>query len=62
MNNFFITEKELYLLLDKKRTALWGLRKRHKFPEPVLTHPSRYNRKAVMEWLENGGINQCDGY
>lgn len=58
MNNFFMTEEEVFTLIDKKRTALWRLRKDHDFPQPVLTHPSRYNRKAVVEWLESGGVNR----
>jgi len=54
----FMEEPELFDLLKKKKTAVWRLRKDRGFPNPVLTHPSRYSRKAVMEWLGNGGINR----
>ncbi|MEK0246718.1 hypothetical protein QFI66_000955 [Raoultella sp. BAC10a-01-01] len=53
----FMEESELFALLSKKKTAIWRLRKDHGFPNPVLTYPSRYSRKAVMKWLEDGGIN-----
>lgn len=52
-------EPELFALLGKKKTAIWRLRKDHGFPNPVLTYPSRYSRKAVMKWLEDGGVNQA---
>ena len=56
--NDFMEEPELFELLGKKKTAVWRLRKDHGFPNPVLTYPSRYSRKAVMKWLEDGGINR----
>ncbi|EMG9894764.1 MULTISPECIES: hypothetical protein [Enterobacteriaceae] len=56
--NDFMEESELFALLGKKKTAVWRLRKEHGFPNPVLTYPSRYSRKAVMKWLEDGGVNQ----
>ena len=56
--NDFMEESELFELLGKKKTAVWRLRKDHGFPNPVLTSPSRYSRKAVMKWLEDGGINR----
>ncbi|PCO67943.1 hypothetical protein CQA02_23160 [Klebsiella variicola] len=54
----FMEEPELFALLGKKKTAIWRLRKDHGFPNPILTYPSRYSRKAVMKWLEDGGINR----
>lgn len=54
----FMEEKEVFELLGKKKTAVWRLRKDHGFPQPVLTYPTRYSRKAVANWLENGGINR----
>lgn len=54
----FMEEKEVFELLGKKKTAVWRLRKDHGFPQPVLTYPTRYSRKAVTNWLENGGINR----
>ncbi|KAA1047907.1 DNA-binding protein [Pseudocitrobacter sp. 73] len=56
--NDFMEEPELFTLLGKKKTAVWRLRKDHGFPNPVLTYPSRYSRKAVMKWLEDGGVNR----
>lgn len=56
--NDFMEESELFELLGKKKTAVWRLRKDHGFPNPVLTYPSRYSRKAVIKWLEDGGINR----
>ncbi|BBV67564.1 TPA: DNA-binding protein [Kluyvera ascorbata] len=56
--NDFMEEAELFELLGKKKTAVWRLRKDHGFPNPVLTYPSRYSRKAVMKWLEDGGVNR----
>lgn len=53
----FMEEQEVFELLGKKKTAVWRLRKEHGFPNPVLTYPSRYSRKAVFRWLEDGGIN-----
>ncbi|MGK3472532.1 hypothetical protein [Klebsiella pneumoniae] len=32
-------------------------RKEHGFPQPVLTYPTRYSRKAVVRWIEEGGVN-----
>lgn len=54
----FMEEKEVFELLGKKKTAVWRLRKEHGFPNPVLTHPSRYSRKAVSLWIEQGGVNR----
>ena len=53
----FMEEKEVFDLLRKKKTAVWRLRKDHGFPKPVLTYPTRYSRKAVLQWIESGGIN-----
>lgn len=54
----FMEEKEVFELLGKKKTAVWRLRKAHDFPNPVLTYPTRYSRKAVTLWIEQGGINR----
>jgi predicted DNA-binding transcriptional regulator AlpA len=54
----FMTEQEVSILIGKKRTALYRLRKQHGFPEPVLTHPAKYSRQAVNKWLEAGGVNR----
>lgn len=54
----FMEEKEVFELLGKKKTALWRLRKNHGFPKPVLTYPTRYSRKAVVRWIEEGGVNR----
>lgn len=58
----FMEEKELFELLGKKKTAVWRLRKEHGFPQPVLTYPTRYSRKAVVGWIEAGGINSKKYY
>ncbi|EHV3411444.1 DNA-binding protein [Salmonella enterica] len=54
----FMSEQEVFELLDRKKTALWRLRQKYDFPHPVLTYPSRYSRKAVYQWFENGGMNK----
>ncbi|NWM02102.1 hypothetical protein GY665_06175 [Klebsiella quasipneumoniae] len=54
----FMEEKEVFELLGKKKTAVWRLRKDHDFPNPVLTYPTRYSRKAVFNWIEEGSINR----
>lgn len=54
----FMEEKEVFDLLGKKKTAVWRLRKDHGFPKPVLTYPTRYSRKAVERWIEEGGVNR----
>ncbi len=54
----FMEEKEVFELLGKKKTAVWRLRKEHGFPKPVLTYPTRYSRRAVTRWIEEGGINR----
>jgi len=54
----FMEEQEVFDLLKKKKTAIWRLRKEHGFPMPVLTYPTRYSRKAVTQWIENGGVNR----
>ena len=54
----FMEEQEVFDLLKKKKTAIWRLRKEHGFPNPVLTYPSRYSRKAVLKWIEEGGVNR----
>lgn len=56
--NDFMEEREVFGLLGKKKTAVWRLRKDHGFPKPVLTYPTRYSRKEVNKWLEEGGINR----
>lgn len=58
-SNDFMEEQEVSELLCKKKTAIWKLRKKHGFPNPVLTYPSRYSRRAVFKWLEEGGINRA---
>lgn len=55
----FMEEQEVFDLLKKKKTAIWRLRKDHGFPNPVLTYPSRYSRKAVMKWIDEGGVNRA---
>lgn len=55
----FMEEQEVFDLLKKKKTAVWRLRKERGFPNPVLTYPSRYSRKAVMKWIEDGGVNRA---
>lgn len=55
----FMEEQEVFALLKKKKTAIWRLRKEHGFPNPVLTYPSRYSRKAVMKWIDEGGVNRA---
>lgn len=55
----FMEEQEVFDLLKKKKTAVWRLRKDHGFPDPVLTYPSRYSRKAVMKWIDEGGVNRA---
>jgi len=55
--NDFMEEREVFDLLKKKKTAVWRLRKEHGFPQPILTHPTRYSRKAVAQWIESGGVN-----
>jgi len=57
--NDFMEEQEVFDLLKKKKTAVWRLRKERGFPDPVLTYPSRYSRKAVMKWIEEGGVNRA---
>ena len=54
----FMEEQEVFDLLKKKKTAVWRLRKDYGFPQPVLTNPTRYSRKAVMKWIAEGGINR----
>ncbi|RYH30870.1 hypothetical protein EV018_24795 [Citrobacter freundii] len=55
----FMEEQEVFDLLKKKKTEIWRLRKEHGFPNPVLTYPSRYSRKAVMKWIDEGGVNRA---
>ncbi len=57
--NDFMEEQEVFNLLGKKKTAVWRLRKDHGFPQPVLTYPTRYSRKAVTRWLDEGGVNRA---
>lgn len=54
----FMEEQEVFALLGKKKTAVWRLRKDYGFPKPVLTYPTRYSRKAVVRWIEEGGVNR----
>ncbi|EFH4906736.1 hypothetical protein CG692_13095 [Escherichia coli] len=54
----FMEEQEVFTLLGKKKTAVWRLRKDYGFPQPVLTYPTRYSRKAVVRWIEEGGVNR----
>ena len=60
----FMEEKEVFELLGKKKTAVWRLRKDQRgggggwSPPTVLTYPTRYSRKAVTRWIEEGGINR----
>jgi len=59
MSTDFMSEQEVSELIGKKRTAIYFLRKRHGFPEPVLTHPAKYSRQAVHKWIEAGGVNRA---
>ncbi|HFW4211613.1 TPA: hypothetical protein ACIBOM_004741 [Salmonella enterica subsp. enterica serovar Reading] len=54
----FMSEEEVFERIGKKRTALWHLRKKRGFPNPVLTHPSKYSRIAVEKWIAEGGVNR----
>ncbi|WP_410764659.1 helix-turn-helix transcriptional regulator [Erwinia psidii] len=58
MSDRYMTEKEVMDEIGKARTALWRLRKNHGFPSPVLTHPARYSRQAVLKWIDDGGVNR----
>lgn len=55
----YIDEEEVMELVGKKRTALRRLIKDCGFPNPVLTHPKRFSRKAIDRWFENGGVNRA---
>jgi predicted DNA-binding transcriptional regulator AlpA len=59
MSTDFMSESEVSELLGRKRTAIWRLRTKCNFPAPVLTHPSRYSRKAVEKWIAEGGVNRA---
>lgn len=54
----FMSEKEVFERIKKKRTAVWRLRTKYGFPSPVLTHPSQYSRAAVEKWIADGGVNR----
>ncbi|EFU0927463.1 DNA-binding protein [Salmonella enterica] len=54
----FMSEQEVSKRVGKKRTALWRLRKKYGFPDPVLTHPAKYSRAAVEKWIAEGGVNR----
>ncbi|WP_334470683.1 helix-turn-helix transcriptional regulator [Arsenophonus sp. PmNCSU2021_1] len=58
MLNDLIEEKEVLKKLKRSRSALWRLRKKCGFPEPVLNYPARYRLSAIQAWIERGGINQ----
>ena len=58
MTTDFMSEKEVSDRIGKKRTALYQLRKKKGFPEPVLTHPAKYSRQAVENWIAAGGVNR----
>lgn len=53
-----IEQNTLLKKLGIKRTALWTLRKKKGFPEPVLKHPSKYSVSEVNEWMKKGGVSQ----
>ena len=55
----FMKVEEVYELTGKKRTALYKLRKEKGFPEPVLTHPSKYLRSEVLNWINSGGVSRA---
>lgn len=58
MNTNLITEEEVLNIINKKKTALWRLRKKYGFPAPVFTHLSRYNMAEVEKWILSGGVNR----
>ncbi len=58
MDKDLITENDVFNMLGKKRTAVYHLRKKHGFPEPVLSHPARYSLSAINKWLNAGGVNR----
>ncbi|OTA14483.1 50S ribosomal protein L7/L12 [Xenorhabdus beddingii] len=58
MSNDLIEEKDVFDMLGKKRTAVYRLRKKYGFPEPVLNYPARYRLSAIQKWLDDGGINR----
>lgn len=53
----FMEEKEVFELLGKKKQQYGGYVK-ITGSSPVLTYPTRYSRKAVTRWIEEGGINR----
>lgn len=52
-----ILEKDVYTWLGKQRKALWRLRKKCGFPQPVLSYPAKYSKSEIQKWFDNGGIN-----
>lgn len=58
MSSDFMSEKEVFERIKKKRTAVWRLRTKYGFPSPVLTHPSQYSRAAVEKWIAEGDVNR----
>ncbi|MDC9607106.1 helix-turn-helix transcriptional regulator [Xenorhabdus griffiniae] len=58
MDKDLISENDVFGMLGKKRTAVYRLRKKYGFPEPVLSHPARYRLSAVRQWIDEGGVNR----
>lgn len=57
-NSDLMKEEEVFARINKKRSALYRLKKANGFPLPVLTHPAMYSRSAVERWIAEGGVNR----
>ncbi len=56
--NDLIKECEVFDMLGRKRTAIWNLRKNKGFPNPILSHPAKYSRSAIEQWVRDGGVSR----
>ncbi|MDX7992632.1 hypothetical protein [Xenorhabdus littoralis] len=59
MDKDLIEEEDVFAMIGKKRTAVWRLRKKCGFPEPVLNFPARYSLSAIRKWIAKGGVNRA---
>ncbi|HCM64698.1 MAG TPA: hypothetical protein DIT05_19475 [Morganella sp. (in: Bacteria)] len=53
-----IKECDVFEMTGRKRTAIWHLRKKKGFPNPIFSHPAKYSRSEIERWMREGGVSR----
>lgn len=51
-----ITEDEVVKIIDKSPATLYRLRVNKNFPNPIISHPKRYDKAEILKWLNENSL------